>query len=1636
MWILLGLVVFLTNFFTSSSEKVILKPTEHPEFVTVSGVKGDIPWPIVLDPGRYKFSIKIDKQVFLDYFVLLPAAYYEASVLTKKVENPCEVGNLGLCKHFKYPSIEQFSPVTRAHITEGDQVFDPVVHYEDFEHLSVLKEDQLPALSGDQQNLNYVLNVPKAGRYIVVIDYITERSFADADIIRVSLAGDEYSEGVVTVYPCYFTMVCRQPVVDVESREKIFYISAKEPTTIVIRADQPSRIGIKSATAIPIEQWSLDYIHPSPVAVIQDSMPVKGRFSVVADSKRIEMEADQMDRIAQETPVEIFDNSTKLIYLNKDNSSITVSSKVNLPGRYIILVKYYNPNHPRMDVHYRIETDSQNWEGKLKVAHCPSNIGCRMMVDHHGSTVFEINGPLTVTLTNNQANGIWLDFILLVPFEVFHENLLTEETFDQTKEFLQKCGHDHFHIPMNATDFCKQSVFSITADHNDGALYCGCNIDGSISLECDPFGGQCQCKENVINRECDECRDNYYDFPNCKKCDCPFNARCHPVTGECICPDGVVGEKCDQCAPLTFGFDSLTGCEDCNCDPQGVYHNYMQCDLNNGSCACKPNVVGRHCSECERGYHNFPYCEPCACDIRGTTFEICDPIDAACHCKKNTAGRDCRECAEGTYNLQESNPEGCTKCFCFGKTNRCNPAYLRPFQVNMMGKTSINLIDIEPAAAAINRWDVNMTDYMVNETMMQINKFENDEGMIYYGVLDFLLDQNNHLTAYGGKLTYKLFYTNGLFGDALIGPDVILTNHDEVFVHQNYEQPANGVWFDGSVDMIESNFQTISGAQVTRDQFMTLLRDLKEIYVRANYWENTVMSQLSDVYLTMADHDRENYHLYQELAVESCQCPVGYSGNSCEDCAPGFYRDKNGPHGGYCIPCQCNGHADTCDCNTGVCHECKHGTTGDHCEMCVEGYYGNATQGTPYDCMICACPLPIASNNFANSCEVSDDGNLISCNCREGYTGATCSHCAAGYYGDPRIEGEVCKPCQCSGNIDPNHPDSCDSLTGECKVCLNNTFGTACNLCRPFFYGDAINAKDCRSCDCDETGTEFCDNSVGTCHCLPNVTGEKCDRCEEDHYGFDSRRGCTSCECGVASYSTQCENLTGECRCKPGVTGRQCDRCTPGFFNYTDEGCVPCLCNTDYSRGLGCNPHTGQCECLPGVVGKNCDHCPHRWVLIPDNGCNKCDICHHALLDVTDSLKSELDPVIEDFDSVAGGYFTSQKLTYLNDMADKIDPEVRALDPKGVNLNPVNAEIESLESEAKNYDRRLGYSQKNAAELAESAGKLVLDAGNMSTACGVVHFTAINAIKDVNNLANSLESAELTRADRAKSEAEQILEQIREHELDLEPAEKQQTAAAKMFELSDMLKERAMEPVKALELLKNDTSALQDRLVDMNKLAETSNGRSAESEILNAKNKRVTLNTKFETVGDHLKETSGHLDEGNQKLKDAKAALKNLGENIKALDSTNFEMKTLNADVESILPDKEDLLNSKEAVVAAAQQHSEKLKLEAEDLKDQLALISSNSDTPLQAAQAYSNIVENVNDAQKAVSDAKEAAGNATEIVSIFLVIPMCLTNHDFLNYRAMALTHERQNQIRHPVSCWTMRCEHWIRYRFTWDHI
>lgn len=482
--------------------KVVFKSNKKPEFVTMSGVKGDVPTPIVLDPGKYTITLKTDQPLLLDYFVLLPAAYYEASILTRNIINPCKFDSTkGICRLYRYPSIEPYTPVMIAHVNKNDETYDVAEFYRNYEHLSAINENELALISPSQTELNYVVNVPKPGRYVLVLDYITDSSFSDAVFLSVNQADEPDQDGIILLYPCTYSMVCRGPIMDKESREKVFFIDIDDNRPFIVNGDSVEGVAIKSLTAIPYDQWSTDFIQPQAVCILKNGACIESSYKSPPNSKKIEFELDQEERVAVENLPHFASNGTKTVYISANSPTVQFNSKVHEPGRYVIIVQYYQPNHPQFNIISRLETENQNYDNKFALNHCPSTSGCRGVIQLNDDYAwFDIDDQFTFSFTNLNRNGVWLDYIVLVPVEYYKETLLIEEEFDQTNEFLKECGQDHFNIQLNASDFCKTSVFSLTSDYNVGALPCNCDIDGSKSFECEPFGGQCQCKANIVGR--------------------------------------------------------------------------------------------------------------------------------------------------------------------------------------------------------------------------------------------------------------------------------------------------------------------------------------------------------------------------------------------------------------------------------------------------------------------------------------------------------------------------------------------------------------------------------------------------------------------------------------------------------------------------------------------------------------------------------------------------------------------------------------------------------------------------------------------------------------------------------------------------------------------------------------------------------------------------------------------------------------------------------------------------------------------------------------------------------------------------------------------------------------------------------
>uniref|UniRef100_A0A6I8NPL0 Laminin subunit beta-1 n=1 Tax=Ornithorhynchus anatinus TaxID=9258 RepID=A0A6I8NPL0_ORNAN len=235
------------------------------------------------------------------------------------------------------------------------------------------------------------------------------------------------------------------------------------------------------------------------------------------------------------------------------------------------------------------------------------------------------------------------------------------------------------------TDVCRNIIFSISALLHRAGLACRCDPQGSLSSVCDPNGGQCRCRPNVVGRTCDRCAPGTFGFgPNgCRPCEChgqgSVNAFCDPVTGQCPCFHGIYGRQCDRCLPGFWGFPS---CQPCQCNGHAD-----DCDPTSGEClGCLDHTSGHNCDRCLPGYYGDPvigsggHCRPCPCPDGpegGRQFSSgCyqDPVSSqlVCVCDPGHVGARCDECASGFFG-DPGDGGRCRECRCNSNVDTADP---------------------------------------------------------------------------------------------------------------------------------------------------------------------------------------------------------------------------------------------------------------------------------------------------------------------------------------------------------------------------------------------------------------------------------------------------------------------------------------------------------------------------------------------------------------------------------------------------------------------------------------------------------------------------------------------------------------------------------------------------------------------------------------------------------------------------------------------------------------------------------------------------------------------------------------------------------------------------------------------------
>ncbi|KAL1457469.1 hypothetical protein WDU94_007697 [Cyamophila willieti] len=132
-----------------------------------------------------------------------------------------------------------------------------------------------------------------------------------------------------------------------------------------------------------------------------------------------------------------------------------------------------------------------------------------------------------------------------------------------------------------------------------------------------------------------------------------------------------------------------------------------------------------------------------------------------------------------------------------------------------------------------------------------------------------------------------------------------------------YMIPSDITDIEPEEDETDYNYR---GGDVSKEQFLSVLTDVKHVLLRARYHTDQAETSLS--YARLETGTTEDISGSGELLdnIEQCVCPPGYRGLSCESCEFGYSRvvPEGGTHA-QCLPCDCNAHAATCDAVTGQC---------------------------------------------------------------------------------------------------------------------------------------------------------------------------------------------------------------------------------------------------------------------------------------------------------------------------------------------------------------------------------------------------------------------------------------------------------------------------------------------------------------------------------------------------------------------------------------------------------------------------------------------------------------------------------------------------------------------------------------------
>ncbi|ESU43013.1 Variant-specific surface protein [Giardia duodenalis] len=261
-------------------------------------------------------------------------------------------------------------------------------------------------------------------------------------------------------------------------------------------------------------------------------------------------------------------------------------------------------------------------------------------------------------------------------------------------------------------------------------------------------------------------------------------------------------------------------------------------------------------------------------------------------------------------------------------------------------------------------------------------------------------------------------------------------------------------------------------------------------------------------------------------AVQGCQACSKGSATTCDTCfSPLIMKEDRTKCFGSCLALGLGYYNNSGTCTRCI-DNCVFCISGDSCSQCAEGYYLDTSAGTGVTtgtCKLCATGCSTCNGGAANECTTCLSGyyfavssketqtaKCVLCNTTDetGYTGI--QHCAAcrSTVGNNGSKNVICQKCE-DGYLKETDQGATvctlpapDCSVDLCALCVEGD-ATKCEHCVADSYlcpRTATCTKDCATCG----ASMYADEDLGECqpcniaNCQVCATGLKCDSCTAD----------------------------------------------------------------------------------------------------------------------------------------------------------------------------------------------------------------------------------------------------------------------------------------------------------------------------------------------------------------------------------------------------------------------------------------------------------------------------------------------------------------------------------------------------------